>query len=312
MPAKDGGEKESMMKKTKRLIGILLIAVMAIAMVFAITACGGNEDEDEGPKHSITGDSFQFTGAYDEVRNYGFGYHFLLILGSDGKATVGQYNSMSFQDYDAAVTSKSFSTTEGTWEKGKDTSGTDCLTVTLDTKKYYAYQGSSGALTLNDFAFSLMGQGSRTINLAGSTTSAYADFKAFVTAKKETAPTVTLPIEVLGESSGGSKFKTKFNADYTMNFYMSYNDAWVELGEDSKPILGSWETDGTTVTITYRTKSTTLKYNAYNASPSFTLDVTVQATYAPSVVFTFDTITHNDLLYSGNYYVSKLVRSTAS
>ena len=183
------------MKKSK-LVVVLLAAVLAVGMIFALTACGPEEKPDPPADKS-----YQLTGSFtDDLGPLGKGFEFMLNLNEDGSAELARYNPYTYDASDAA-TNKNYAAKfmQGTWKTAQK-DGVDCLQIKLavkgedgkesDASTSYAYD-VAGEYSF-DCSFPIVpGMGfTRVVTLKGGETKAYADANAFIQAKKKvfTAP----------------------------------------------------------------------------------------------------------------------------
>lgn len=245
--------------KMKKILAI----VLALVLVLALAACGG---ETEAPKTSTpsttpaTSDtpassdapaaeqkSFQLTGVYEEAGSSAsmLNAAFLLNLNADGTAVADRYK---FSQYDAsdAATNPSFEASylSGTW-KEVEKDGVPCLQIKL------AYVNADGS-TSNDqtaYAYDVAGDYSfdltfpvvpgmsysRNVTMNGGATKTYADANAFIQAYKQefTAP------EHIAELTSENGATAYVQEDGTLLIFVGYD----QVAE------GKWNVDESGVTV---------------------------------------------------------------
>lgn len=153
--------------KFKKLIVPFLAACTAVTAAVGLAACGDDTDKDKDKdKDTATTITYQFTGEFtnDTLKGYGFDYHVLLNLTSDGKVSGSGYNCLSM-DARPASENSGFSKRwfRGSWEETKNEEDQDCVKITAiydadakngmsggslltNTSTYYVVKKSDGSL----------------------------------------------------------------------------------------------------------------------------------------------------------------------
>ena len=215
--------------KIKKLIAALLVAVMAVCTVFALTACG-EEEEKPDPTPAPTTKSYQLTGSFtDSLGPLGEGFEFMLNLNADGSSVLSRYNPYSYNASDAATnTSFEAKFMEGTWKEAEK-DGVECLQIKLEVKKddgtstdastSYAYE-VAGEYSFECTFPIVPGMGfSRSVTLKGGETKTYADANAFIQAKKKV---FVAPESVAIFADAEKDAKAYVQADGTVLLYSGY------------------------------------------------------------------------------------------
>lgn len=100
--------------KLKKLLAIATAAAMSLTVAAALVACGPENPDDGDKKPDAATITYQFTGASDELANYGWAYYVYLNLWSDGTVSGSGYNYLSVEN---ALKEKWF---RGSWEEKED------------------------------------------------------------------------------------------------------------------------------------------------------------------------------------------------
>ena len=157
--------------KFKKFVVPFFAACTAITAVCGLTSCGGGASSSSGDKGSEPEDQtptiqYQFTGEFtnDTLRGFGFDYHVLLNLTSDGKVSGSGYNCLSM-DGRAASENTGFAEKwfRGSWENAKNEEDQDCVKITAiygadakngmdgstltNTSTYYVAKKADGSLS---------------------------------------------------------------------------------------------------------------------------------------------------------------------
>lgn len=253
--------------KIRKLLVPVLAACTAITAVCGLAACGGtpdDKDKDDGKTEvSIT---YQFTGEFtnDTLRGYGFDYHVLLNLTSDGKVSGSGYNCLSMDnrkaDDNTGFAKKWF---RGSWEDAKNEEDQDCVKITAiydadakngmdgstltNTSTYYVAKKSDGSLSNFKLQSPIFGGGPEYKTDMAQNKTPYKDADAFIQASLYTwtAPT---GYEAVFETTSESQMTAKI---YLMPEGVAdvYSGKQVPESTEYKYVKGeSWKwtyTDGT-------------------------------------------------------------------
>lgn len=218
--------------KTKKFIVAILAAILAVGAVFAFTACGPEDDGEDGDTTTPSTKSYQLVGAFtDSLGPLGDGFEFMLNLNTDGTAVLSRYNPYSYDSSDAATnTSFEEKFMEGTWKEAEK-DGVDCLQIKLEVRK----EDGTTSDASTSYAYDVAGEYSfelgfpvvpgmsftRNVTLKGGETKKYADANAFI---KGTCKTFTPPESIAtfeDEEKGGTAYVQK---DGTVLLYSGYTE----------------------------------------------------------------------------------------
>lgn len=218
--------------KTKKFIVAILAAILAVGAVFAFTACGPEDDGEDGDTTTPSTKSYQLVGAFtDSLGPLGDGFEFMLNLNTDGTAVLSRYNPYSYDSSDAATnTSFEEKFMEGTWKEAEK-DGVDCLQIKLEVRK----EDGTTSDASTSYAYDVAGEYSfelgfpivpgmsftRNVTLKGGETKKYADANAFI---KGTCKTFTPPESIAkfeDEEKGGTAYVQE---DGTVLLYSGYTE----------------------------------------------------------------------------------------
>lgn len=218
--------------KTKKFIVAILAAILAVGAVFAFTACGPEDDGEDGDTTTPSTKSYQLVGSFtDSLGPLGDGFEFMLNLNTDGTAVLSRYNPYSYDSSDAS-TNRNFEEKfmEGTWKEAEK-DGVDCLQIKLEVRK----EDGTTSDASTSYAYDVAGEYSfelgfpivpgmsftRNVTLKGGETKKYADANAFI---KGTCKTFTPPESIAkfeDEEKGGTAYVQK---DGTVLLYSGYTE----------------------------------------------------------------------------------------
>lgn len=218
--------------KTKKFIVAILAAILAVGAVFAFTACGPEDDGEDGDTTTPSTKSYQLVGSFtDSLGPLGDGFEFMLNLNTDGTAVLSRYNPYSYDSSDAS-TNRNFEEKfmEGTWKEAEK-DGVDCLQIKLEVRK----EDGTTSDASTSYAYDVAGEYSfelgfpivpgmsftRNVTLKGGETKKYADANAFIkgTCKTFTAPESIATFE--DKEKGGTAYVQK---DGTVLLYSGYTE----------------------------------------------------------------------------------------
>ena len=242
--------------KTKKFIVALLAAILAVGAVFALTACGPEDDKKDDDKTTTSTKSYQLVGSFtDSLGPLGDGFEFMLNLNTDGTAVLSRYNPYSYDSSDAATnTSFDEKFMEGTWKEAEK-DGVDCLQIKLEVRKE---DGTTSDATTS-YAYDVAGEYSfdltfpivpgmaftRQVTLKGGETKKYADANAFI---KGTCKTFTAPesIATFEAENGGTAYVQE---DGTVLLYSGYTEfatgTYYKTADDFGIVIGGEEVEVT-------------------------------------------------------------------
>lgn len=243
--------------KTKKFIVAILAAILAVGAVFAFTACGPEDDGEDGDTTTPSTKSYQLVGAFtDSLGPLGDGFEFMLNLNTDGTAVLSRYNPYSYDSSDAS-TNRNFEEKfmEGTWKEAEK-DGVDCLQIKLEVRK----EDGTTSDASTSYAYDVAGEYSfelgfpivpgmsftRNVTLKGGETKKYADANAFI---KGTCKTFTPPESIAtfkDEEKGGTAYVQE---DGTVLLYSGYTEfatgTYYKTADDFGIIIEGEEVDVT-------------------------------------------------------------------
>lgn len=282
------------MKNMKKILALVLVALMLVTALAACggdnpgnSASGGNNSEQPSSGGTEGGKTYQLYGVYTEEGEFAsmLNAAFLLDLNEDGTAVCDRYNFSNYDDSDAATNPTYIqSFLSGTW-KEVEKDGVPCLQIKIayvdesgnesDGQTAYAYD-VAGTYSF-DMTFPVSpGSGfSRTVTMSGGEAKTYATDNDFIQAHKAT---FTAP-ENIGTFVDAERNGTAYlQADGTLLLYAGY-DKFAE---------GKWNMTDAGITISVGGEAVEVTMDGSKASFSYSRDM---AGYITDYTFVCDDVT---------------------
>lgn len=286
------------MKNMKKILALVLVAMM---LVTALAACGGDNPDNSTPGGANSQQpgnsdnaggtegtkSFQLYGVYTEEGEFAsmMNAAFLLDLNADGTAVADRYNFSIYDDSDAASNPTYIqSYLSGTW-KEVEKDGVPCLQIKLayvdengnesDNQTCYAYD-VAGTYSF-DMSFPVVpGAGySRTVTMSGGEGKTYATDNDFIQAYKAVFEAPEHIGAFVDEAHNGTAY---LQADGTLLLYAGY-DKFAE---------GKWNLTDAGITVSVNSEAVEVTMDGSKASFSYSRDM---AGYVTDYTFVCDDIT---------------------